>query len=153
MQKIKEWFSSLGRVCRRSRISLIIAVVLILGVIIFGLHDVGIVLGILAAIVILVELTRRWRKIRNFIMLFVASFLGMILLSFLDVEVAKPLFRFLGGFGAENGAGFQVFNQVVSLIILFFGVAGLLTGFWGAAILCIWRVVLLIKRRKIESKT
>jgi hypothetical protein len=153
MRKIKEKLSALGRFWHRSRISLLIAAVLIIGVIFAGLHDIGIVLGILAAMVILIELTRRWRRIRNFIILFFASFLGIIYLSFLDEAVVKPFVRLLGGAGAVSGTGFDVFNQIISLIILFFGTAGLITGFLGAIILGVWRLVTLVNRHGTADNT
>jgi hypothetical protein len=153
MRKTRESPSALARFWQRSRVSLIIAAVLVMGVIFFGLHDVGIVLGILMATVLMFELTRRWRRIRNFIILFISSFLGIVFLAFLDVEVVKYFVPLLGGAGAVNGKGFQVFNQIVSLIILFFGTAGLITGFLGTVILGLWRLAGLRKRRKTEANT
>jgi hypothetical protein len=143
----------LKRFWHRSRISLIIAAVLFIGVIIFGLHDVGIVLGIMMAMVIMIELTRRWRRVLNFIILFFASFLGIVLLSFLDEEVVKRFTLLLGGAGAANATVYEVFNQIISLIILFFGTAGLITGFFGTIILSIWRLVTLINRHRPASHT
>jgi hypothetical protein len=153
MRKIKERLSALAGFCQRSRISLIIAAVLAIGVVFFGLHDVGIVLGILAGMVIIIELTRRWRRIRNFIILFFASFFGIVLLSFLDEELVKRFVILIGGAGAVNSQGFDVFNQIISLIILFFGIAGLIIGFFGTIILGVWHLVALIKRGKTEANT
>jgi hypothetical protein len=147
MRKFKERLSALAGFWQRSRVSLIIAAVLAIGIVFFGLHDVGIVLGILMAMVIMIELTRRWRKTRNFIILFIASFLGIIFLSFLDEQVVKPFVRLVGGDGAVNGKGFDIFNQIISLIILFFGVAGLITGFIGTIVMGIWRLVALVKNK------
>lgn len=73
--------------------------------------------------------------------MFLISFFGIIFLSFIDVDVVKPAVRFLGGPGAETGSGFVIFNQIVSLVILFFGTAGLVTGFIGTVVLSIWRLV------------
>jgi len=153
MNKIKRALAALAGCWRKSRVSIIIVVLLAFGVIIAGLHDVGIVMGILAAAVILVEMTRRWRRTRNFIIMFAASFLGMIFLSFLDIEVVKPLVYFIGGEGAVSRTVFDVINQVISLIILFFGLAGLLTGFFGTIITGTVNLVTLVKRRKNEVKT
>ena len=153
MNKIKRALAALAGCWRKSRVSIIIVVLLAFGVIIAGLHDVGIVMGILAAAVILVEMTRRWRRTRNFIIMFAASFLGMIFLSFLDIEVVKPLVYFIGGEGAVSRTVFDVINQVISLIILFFGLAGLLTGFFGTIITGTVNLVTLVKRRKNEAKT
>ena len=153
MNRIKRALAALAGCWHKSRVSIIIVMLLALGVIIAGLHDVGIVMGILAAAVILVEMTRRWRRTRNFIIMFFASFLGMIFLSFLDIEVVKPLVYFIGGEGAASRTVFEVFNQVISLIILFFGLAGLLTGFFGTIITGTVNLVTLVKRRKNEVKT
>jgi uncharacterized BrkB/YihY/UPF0761 family membrane protein len=138
---------------KRRRISLIIALVLLIGVIIFGLHDIGIVLGILMGMVIMIELARRWRRIKNFIILFFSCVFGIALLSFLDEEVIKPFVLLIGGTGAVDSRGFEIFNQLVSLIILFFGVAGLLTGFFGTIIIGIRRLVNLINKRGREANT
>jgi hypothetical protein len=136
----------------RSRVSLIVAAVLAIGVIIFGLHDVGIILGILGAMVINIEISRRWRKTRSFIILFFASFFGIIFLAFLDVAVIKNFILHLDGAG-ETTTGYDIFNQIVSLIILFFDTAGLITGFFGTIIVGIWRLVALISKRKASSHT
>ena len=152
MNRIKRALAALAGCWHKSRVSIIIVMLLALGVIIAGLHDVGIVMGILAAAVILVEMTRRWRRTRNFIIMFFASFLGMIFLSFMDIEVVKPLVYFIGGEGAASRTVFEVFNQVISLIILFFGLAGLLTGFFGTIITGTINLVALVKRRKNEAK-
>jgi hypothetical protein len=150
---MKQKLSALVRFWRRSRISLVLFIFLVIGVVFAGLHDVGIVLGILAGMVIMIELSRRWRRIRNFIILFLASFFGIILLSFLDAGVVKPFVRLLGGTGAVRGTGFEVFNQIISLIILFFGTAGLIAGFFGTIILGILRLVLWRNRHRTEANT
>jgi hypothetical protein len=131
---------------RRSRISLIIAGLLAIGVVFAGLHDTGIVLGILAAMVIVFEIVRRWRRIRNFIILFFASVFGIVFLAFLDEGIVKPVVGFLGGPGAVKSAGFEVFNQIVSLVMLFFGVACLLTGFFGTIVMAAWHLARLRKK-------
>ncbi len=151
--KVKKIQSALVRFLHRHRIALVLVVLLVIGVVFAGLHDVGVVLGILAAGVILVEIARGWRRIRNFILLFLGSFFGIIFLSFLDVGVVKPLVRLIGGEGAVSGAGFEVFNQIVSLIVLFFGTAGLITGFLGAVVLGIWRLVNLFNKRGTADNT
>jgi accessory gene regulator protein AgrB len=153
MQKMKEKLSALHRFWRKHRISFVLFLLLAVGVVFAGLHDTGIVLGILAAMILIIEMSRRWRRIRNFLILFAASFLGIIFLAFLDEAVVKPMVRFLGGAAAVNGTGFEVFNQIISLIILFFGVAGLITGLLGAFVLVIVRLVMLRNRPKTEART
>ena len=150
---MKKVFAALAGLWRRSRISFIIVAALAIGVVIAGLHDVGIVMGIGAGVVIFVEITRGWRRARRFGVLFFASVLGILLLSFVDAQVVKPLVQFAGGDGAVNGAGFQVFNQMVSLVILFFGVAGVLVGLLGAIGTGILNLAELIAKGKKEAKT
>jgi hypothetical protein len=152
MLKIRsEYFGPL--VLEQNRIWLILAAVLAIGVVFFGLHDAGIILGILGALVVLFGLTYRWRRISNFIILFFSSFLGIIFLAFLDEMVVRPFVRLLGGPEAVNGTGFEVFNQIISLIMLFFGVAGLFTGFFGTVILAVIRLAGLLNRHKNEADT
>jgi hypothetical protein len=146
MAKIKQIQGALAGFWRRSRISLIIAGLLAIGVVFAGLHDVGIVLGILAAMVIVFEMIRHWRRIRNYIILFFASVFGIVFLAFIDEGVVKPIVRFVGGNGAVNSAGFEVFNQIISLIMLFFGVACLLIGFFGTIAMAVWRLARLRKK-------
>jgi hypothetical protein len=138
---------------QRRRISWILVGILVIAVAFYGLHDTGMILGILAAIVTVIELTHRWRRMRNFIILFFSTFFGLIFLAFLDVEVVKPFVRFFGGPGADTGTGFQVFNHIVSLIMLFFGAAGLFVGFFGAMMLGVFRLAGLRKRHRTEANT
>lgn len=153
MPKIQKGLSALAGFWQRNRISLILAAVLVIGVFFFGLHDTGLILGILAAMVILIGLTYRWRRTRNFIILFFSSFFGIILLAFLDEEVVKPFVHLIGGAGAVNGRGFEVFNQIVSLFMLFFGTAGLIVGFFGTIIVGILRLLGLRNKRRTEANT
>jgi hypothetical protein len=153
MGKIKRGVLALVRFWQRHRISTVLFIVLVIGVIIAGLHDVGIVMGILAGMVIMIDLSHRWRRIRNFVFLFLTSFFGIIFLSFLDEGVVKPIVSFLAGSGAVNGTGFELFNQIISLAILFFGTAGLITGFFGVFILGVFRLVVWRNTRRTEADT
>jgi hypothetical protein len=152
MRKIKAILSALAGFWRRSRISLIIAAVLVIGVIFIGLRDVGIILGYLATTIVMVELTRRWRRIRNFTILLFASFFGIIFLAFLHEVVVLPLISLLLGAGALDSLGFYIFSDAVSLIILFIGPVGMFIGFLGAIVLGVFRLVSLGKKRKTEAK-
>ena len=151
MRKMKEKLERLARFWKRSRVSLIIAAVLVIGVVFFGLHDVGIILGYLATTIVMVELTRRWRRIRKFIILLFASFFGMIFLAFLHEVVVSPLVSLFTGASADNNPGFRIFSDAVSLIILFIGPVGMFIGFSGAIILGILHLAGLRKRRKTEA--
>lgn len=150
---MKERLSALGRFWRRSRVSLILAALLIIAVVFIGLHDIGMILGYLATLIIMVELTRRWRKIRNFIILLVASFFGIILLAFLHEEVVGPLVRLMLGAGALESLGFRIFSDAVSLIMIFVGAMGLIIGLAGTIILGILRLVAWRKNPDTEIHT
>jgi hypothetical protein len=145
--------SALARFWRSHRIAVIAFAVLGTGVVFAGLHDIGIVMGIAAAMVLIIELTRRWRRIRNFIILFIGAVVGMIFLAFLDEGVVKPVVVFIGGQAALATAPFEIFNQVISLVMLFFGVACVLTGFFGTIVLAIWRLVQLVGRHDVTGDT
>ncbi|MGD0795734.1 MAG: hypothetical protein ABR958_09180 [Dehalococcoidales bacterium] len=153
MQKTREVLSAVFRSWQRYHISLMIAALLIIWVVFIGLHDRGMILGYLATTIILLELTYRWRKIRYFFILLLASFVGSIFLSFLHEVVVSPLVRILLGAGALNSTGFHIFSDTVSLIIIFFGVMGVVIGVVGMAILVILRLVNLVNRDRTASST
>jgi hypothetical protein len=111
------------------------------------------ILGYLATTILMVELTRRWRKIRYFVILFFASFLGMILLAFLHEEVVSPLVSLFTGAAAVKSLGFRIFSDVVSLVMIFIGVMGIVIGIAGTLILGILRLVGLRNRRRTEANT
>lgn len=153
MPKVKEKLSALGRVWRQGRVSWVLAALLVIGVIFLGLHDTGLILGYLATTIIIVELTHRWRKIRYFIFLFVASFLSAIFLAFLHEEVVSPLVRLFTGAAAVQSRGFRIFSDAVSLAIIFAGVMGVVIGMAGTLILGIIRLVRLRNRGRPEANT
>lgn len=128
------------RVWQRYRISFILAAVLVAAVIFIGLHDVGLLLGYIATTLVMLELTRRWRKIRYFLILFLVSFLGIIFLAFLHEVVVSPLAGWLLGASALKSPGFRLFSDIVSLAMIFPGVVGMVMGLAGAAILGVWRL-------------
>jgi hypothetical protein len=153
MPKIKERLSALAAFWRKGRISWVLVALLVISVIFLGLHDVGMILGYLATTILMVELTRRWRKIRYFVILFFASFLGMILLAFLHEEVVSPLVSLFTGAAAVKSLGFRIFSDVVSLVMIFIGVMGIVIGIAGTLILGILRLVGLRNKRRTEDNT
>jgi len=153
MPEIKPRLSALAGFWQGSRISLVVAAILIVAVVFIGLHDVGLILGYLATTIIMVELTRRWRKIRYFVILFFASFLGIILLAFLHEEVVAPLVSLFTGAAADMNLGFRIFSDTVSLVMIFIGVMGIVIGLAGTIILGILRLVGLRNRRRIKADT
>ncbi len=153
MEKVKQVASALAGFWKRSRIPLILAVILVIAVVFIGLHDVGIILGYLATAIVMVELTRRWRKIRYFITLFFASFLGIILLAFLHEEAAIPLAGFFTGAGQPENPAFRLFSDIVSLAMIFIGGMGMVIGIAGTFILGVWRLARMGKKTGTRVKT
>ena len=120
---------------------LIVFGLLLVSAVIVGTDNVtGIVLGYLATLVIMAEWTRRWRKIRYFILLAVVSVFGIVFLAFLHEVIAYPFALMLFGSGLVENTGWTVFHVVVSLLISFVGVVGIFIGIVGAASLGIWRL-------------
>jgi len=150
---MKEKFAALARFWQRTRFSLIIAGVLVIVIIFVGLHDLGIVLGYVATIIVMLDLTRRWRKPLNFIILCVASFLALVLLAFLHEVVVIPLVTFIFGNGALSSPGLRIFSDTVSLIMLFICPMGFLIGFFGALVSGVFQLVTLLQSRKTEADT
>ena len=138
--KIKASLLAAVRFWQKRHLSVALAAALVIGVIAIGLHDTGIFLGYIATTLVMLELTRRWRRIRNFIILSVASVLGIIFLAFLHEEVAKPLALWLLGSGAEQNLAFHLFSDIVTLAMIFVGATGTVFGFFGAVILALWRL-------------
>jgi hypothetical protein len=150
---MKEKLAALARFWQRSRFSLIIAGVLVIVIIFVGLHDLGMVLGYVATIIVMLDLTRRWRKPLNFIILAVASFFVLVFLAFLHEVVVIPLVTYLLGEGALSSPGLRIFSDTVSLIMLFICPMGVFIGFFGALISGVFHLVTLLRRRKTEAKT
>jgi hypothetical protein len=125
----------------RTRWLLTVFGVLVIATIITGTDNVaGIILGYMATLVIMAEWTRRWRKIRHFVLLAVVSLAGVIFLSFIHEVVAYPLAFLLLGSGAEQSGGWEIFHVVVSALIAFVGGVGLFIGIAGAIGLAAWRL-------------
>jgi hypothetical protein len=154
VQNIKQKLSALLRLQGKSRVLFVLYGLLVIAIVFIGFDNPpGIILGILAVMMIIIELTRRWRKIRNFVMLFFASFIGVIFLAFLHEEVVTPLVTSLLGDGALNSRGFLIFNQIISLFMLFVGSAGLIVGLSGTVILGIVRLVAWKNRGRTATGT
>lgn len=153
MRKTKEVTSAVFRSWQRYHLSLVLAALLIICIVFIGLRDRGMILGYIATTIIMLELTHRWRKIRYFFILSLASFLGSIFLSFLHEVVVSPLVRIMLGAGALNSTGFHIFSDTVSLIIIFIGLMGIVIGIAGMAALGIFRIINLITRDRTAHST
>jgi hypothetical protein len=146
--------SIISRIPVLTRILLAVFFVLVISLVFNGMdNEQGIILGWLAAAVLLTELTRRWRNPLYFFLLSVGSFAGAIFLSFLHEEVVYPLVEWLGGAGALQSLPMKIFHEAISFIILFFTPTGIVIGLLGAAILLIIRLLSRFHRRRVPGKT
>ena len=98
------------------------------------------VLGYLATTVLFVAMTYTWRKIRNFIILFFVSLLGIFFLSFLYMEVIYRFAYVIGGVNALQSTFIIVINMIISNVILFAGPVGMLVGIVGSLVLFVRRI-------------
>jgi len=122
---------------RRKGISVLLAIfcVLVIGAIIIGLDNItGIILGYLATTVLAGAITRKWRKIKSFLILFAASMVSIIFLSFLHEEVVYPLAILIWGIPALQSHTLSVFHVIISIIIVFACPVGMLVGLVGSVI-------------------
>ena len=146
--------SIFSRIPVLTRILLAVFLLLAISLVFIGMNnETGVIVGWLAAAVLLAELTRRWRKPLYFFILGVGSFAGVIFLAFLHEEVVYPLVDWLGGTGAIQSLPLKIFHEAVSFIILFFGPTGIVIGILGAAVLLIIRLVNRFNSRKALGKT
>jgi hypothetical protein len=151
---IKKKLSVVFRFSRLTRILLVVFIVLVICVVFMGLDNVtGLATGWLATLTLLAIFTYRWRKIRYFLILSAASFIGGILLAFLHEEVVYPLTGWIGGTHALEGLPLAIYHQITSYIIFFFGPMGVLAGIIGALTLSIIRLISLINMKKVPQNT
>ncbi len=142
MAYIVDKFQALMRFRRGNRILLAVFVVLVISVVFIGLDDFpGFILGYLATTALFLMMTRKWNSIRRFLLLLTLSFLGIIFLSFLYVEVITRLTIFFGGVDALQSTAFRIVEWPTTYIILFGGPVGMFLGFMGTVILGIYRLI------------
>lgn len=131
---IKSWSTA-------TRVLVLLFVLLALCVVFIGLDNVpGLVLGMAAAATLILEFTRRWRRIRRFVFLAGGSFLAAIILSGLYAEVALPLAERIGGPFATESTGWLVYHAVVSYGIFLIVPGCIVIGMAGAFVLAIMQV-------------
>ena len=148
-KRLADWLGS-----KVTRILLILFILLAVTAVFIGLENTpGFVICYLAATVLVVELTRRWRRIRNFMILGLAAFLGSIFLAFLDQEVVFPLAGFIGGTAVVESTPVNLYHDITSGIILFFGPVGMLVGFVGSLTLAVFRLIAVINNKSVTRDT
>lgn len=139
---------------RGTIILLAVSVILVISVLIIGLNDApGYILGYLATIVLFFTITRNWRKIKSFIILFSVSLVGIFFLSFLYVEVIYRLAEWIGGINALHGVPMDIITTVITYVILFGGPVGMFAGIAGMVTLGVFRLISLRNRKKIAHTT
>ena len=126
--------------------------ILVLVVLIIGLnHMAGLICGNLAVCMLYIVMTRRWWKIRKFIILLFVSMLSVIVLSALYVEVIVRLAVWVGGEGAVDNTAFKVVHFIISNLILLACPSGMFVGLIGASTLGIIRISSLRKNKTASS--
>lgn len=119
---------------RRRGMSILLAIfgVLVIVVLYTGLDNIpGIILGYLAAAVLVATLTYTWRSIKRFLILMGAAVAALFLLSFLHEEVVYPLAIMVGGVGASQSYPLEIYHLVTSIIMTFVCPVGLMAGVVG----------------------
>ncbi len=150
--KIMQKFSALKNSRRITRALLILFAVLVICIVFVGLDNAtGIIIGWMATACLITVVARKWRKIRYFLILLAASFVGAIFLAFIYVEVALPLAEWLGGINASQSMAWRVFHVIVSDIILLFTPVGIVIGTVGTIWLGILRLVTLRHRARTDT--
>jgi hypothetical protein len=139
---------------RRATIAIFsIFFLLVIVVLVIGLNNVaGLICGNLAISMLYIVLTRRWWRIRNFIILFFSAVVGIIALSGLYVEVVWRAAVAVGGTGVVENTAFRIVDFVINNLILLAGPSGLLVGLVGAMALGIIRLSA-IRKKKIATGT
>ena len=125
---------------RRQGIFVLLAIfcVLVIGAIIIGLDNLtGIILGYLATAILAGAITRKWRKIKSFLILFAVSLVAIFFLSFLHEEVVYPLAILIWGITVLQSYTLNVFHVIISIIIVFACPVGMLVGLAGSVVQCI----------------
>jgi len=150
--KMTQKLSALRNSRLATRVLLALFVLLVICVVLVGLDNAtGIILGWMASTFLIIAVARNWRKFWYFLILLFATFLGAIFLSFLYVEVARPLAEWIGGINATQSIGWRVFHVVVSNIILLFTPVGIVIGIVGTIWLIILRLVALRHRTRTDT--
>ena len=151
---MKRILSALKRIPLTTGILLaLFAIVMIIAGIIGIDNDHGILMGWLAIVILLIEITRRWRKEWQFLLLSAGSVVGAIFLSFLQEAVVNSLVEKIGGAGALQSYGLEIYHFINKDIILLFTPMGIITGIIGAITVLIIRLIMLGMKKRVSEKT
>jgi hypothetical protein len=113
----------------------LIAVALVIGID----SDRGVLVGWLAVIILLTEITRRWRKEWQFLLLIVGAVIGAIILSGLHELV-------VGSNNIPQNWWANAFHAVVTSVILLFTPMAIIYGLLAAVTVFVIRLVTLCKK-------
>jgi hypothetical protein len=154
VERVKRSLPVLLRSGLATRLLLILFAVLAVSVVFVGLNDTpGFILAYLATTVIFVILVRRWRSIKNYVILFLATFCIGVFLSGLYMEVISRLAVWLWGIGALDSLPLRIIEWIISYVIIFAGPVGLAFGFFGTLALSVWRLVRPRSRLGVADRT
>jgi hypothetical protein len=124
----------------KTRILVPVFFVLFLCIVVFGLDTVtGLALGLADMTVLILVLTRRWRRIRNYLFLAGGALLGAIILSGIYMEIAVPLALRVGGQGALDSTPWHIFQGIVSDGMILVGASAIVVGIFGAIVVGVTR--------------
>jgi hypothetical protein len=125
-----------------TRLLLLLFGLLVVSIVLIGLDDTpGYTLGYIATAVIFLVMVRRWRSIKNYVILMLATFCIAVFLSAIDVEVITRIAVWNWGPDALYSPPMRIIDAVINYLITFGGPVGLAYGFTGALVLAVIRLV------------
>jgi hypothetical protein len=149
INNIEDTTPSLARLKILRRILLVAFFVLLLAIVFVGLRiSAGYILGALASISLVVALTCRWQRIRNYLLMILITVLAAIFVSMIYVEVISRVVAAIFGESAFESTGWKIFDVLVSNILLFFVPACIFVGIGGSIVIYSRRIV-----RRIQKST
>jgi hypothetical protein len=153
MREMKRFTALLKRIPILSYVLVGLFVIFIIIACVIGIDgDQGVMVGWLGVIMLLAEITRRWRKEWHFLLLIVGAIVFAIILSCISEAVVSPLVERIGGEAALESRGLEIFNLVISSILTLVPITAIVYGILGAITLFIIRLVILCRKR-ISEKT
>jgi hypothetical protein len=142
MKGLRQRVADLLRSGPGTRLLLALFAVLVITVVFIGLNDTpGYVVGYLATAIIFLVIVRGWRSIKNYVILFLATFCIGIFLSGFYVEVISRIAVWVWGSGALSSLPMHIIESIISNLILFAGPMGLAFGLVGILALSVLRIV------------
>ncbi len=149
---MKRLLSALKRIPILSYVLVGIFIVLMIIASIVGIDsDRGVLVGWLGIIILLTEITRRWRKEWHFLLLIVGAIVFSIALSFLYEAAIYPLVEKIGGADALQSRGLAIFHAIIADILTLLPPMAIIYGIIGAVTLFVVRLILLC-RKKLSEK-